>query len=167
MEPKDLQDLLGLLGLGKHAGDKDISRAYRKCALQMHPDKGGSAEAMKKLNGLMAKYRLAQEGVSEGPDLGCDESPLSSDTEEDEPAASSGYFSQSQRSGAPPDHHPSVSASEYIDAYKRLHAFKLEMDSYITRMQRRKQNLDPCFQRLVGKYSRIPWGTFGRLFKEA
>jgi hypothetical protein len=38
-----------LLGVEKHATDKDIKRAYHKKALKLHPDKGGDEENFKKM----------------------------------------------------------------------------------------------------------------------
>lgn len=43
-------DYYGLLGVGKSASQDEIKRAFRKKAHELHPDKGGDAEAFKKVN---------------------------------------------------------------------------------------------------------------------
>ena len=39
-----------VLGVMKDAGDADIKKAYKKAALQAHPDKGGSDEMFQMVN---------------------------------------------------------------------------------------------------------------------
>lgn len=39
-----------VLGLGKHASADEIKKAYKKCALRDHPDRGGDTEQFKKVN---------------------------------------------------------------------------------------------------------------------
>lgn len=163
MDPGSFSELLGLLQLPRNADDKDISRAYRKVALQMHPDKGGNADMMKRLNALMEQYRSS--GGSSGPDLTCNESPLDSEDEDPEEgpsgaSASAGYFSQSMPRSPP------VSSQEYISAYMKLLKFKVSMDAFLRHCERRKQCLTPEFGRMAANYHEIPWGVFGRLFKE-
>nr|AUN86683.1 putative large T antigen [Serinus canaria polyomavirus]AUN86688.1 putative large T antigen [Serinus canaria polyomavirus]AUN86703.1 putative large T antigen [Serinus canaria polyomavirus] len=117
MDPGSFAELLGLLHLPRNADDKDISRAYRKVALQMHPDKGGNADKMKRLNALMEQYRSS--GGSSGPDLTCTESPLNSEDEDPDEgpsgsAGSAGYFSQSMpRSPPDPDRTPPNSGDSW------------------------------------------------------
>ena len=41
--------LSDLLGVDPSAGDNEIKKAYRKKALQAHPDKGGDPETFKNL----------------------------------------------------------------------------------------------------------------------
>ncbi len=43
-------DFYGLLGVSKSASQDEIKRAFRKKAHELHPDKGGDAEAFKKVN---------------------------------------------------------------------------------------------------------------------
>ena len=44
-----MPDLYGVLGVGRDADDVEIKKAYKKLALQHHPDKGGDPEEFKKL----------------------------------------------------------------------------------------------------------------------
>lgn len=45
-----MDDYYKLLGVEKGASEADIKKAFRKKAHELHPDKGGDAEAFKKLN---------------------------------------------------------------------------------------------------------------------
>lgn len=182
MDPRDMRDLLSLLSLPQNASAEQIKRAYRKLALQLHPDKGGNAELMKKLNDLMQQYK--DNGHAQKPDLGCDESPLSEEEEDADEGtssrsssnfrgASSGFFSQETRDtfndsqdsahfGTPSS---PVSAQEYCDAYLRLVELRHSLHGYFQREERRKQRHDPDFHRLRSRFYNVPWGTFGRLFR--
>jgi DnaJ-class molecular chaperone len=42
-----MKDYYNILGIEKGASDDEIKKAYRKCALKNHPDKGGDAEVFK------------------------------------------------------------------------------------------------------------------------
>lgn len=44
------KDYYGVLGVDKHASQRDIDREYRRQAAQHHPDRGGSEERMKSVN---------------------------------------------------------------------------------------------------------------------
>lgn len=44
-------ELYDILGVNPNASDSDIKKAYRKKALEHHPDRGGDAEIFKKING--------------------------------------------------------------------------------------------------------------------
>jgi len=43
-------DYYSILGVNKNASDKDIKSAYRKLAMQHHPDKGGDAQKFSKIS---------------------------------------------------------------------------------------------------------------------
>jgi len=45
-----VDDYYKILGVEKGASEADIKKAFRKKAHELHPDKGGDAEAFKKLN---------------------------------------------------------------------------------------------------------------------
>ncbi|MDP3270081.1 MAG: J domain-containing protein, partial [Legionella sp.] len=45
-----MKDLYKVLGLSHTASAKEIKAAYKKCALESHPDKGGSSERMALIN---------------------------------------------------------------------------------------------------------------------
>jgi DnaJ family protein A protein 2 len=45
-----MSELYDVLGIDKKANQSEIKKAYRKKALQHHPDKGGDAETFKKIN---------------------------------------------------------------------------------------------------------------------
>ena len=44
------KDYYGVLGVDKHASERDIYRQYKRQAARHHPDRGGSEEQMKTLN---------------------------------------------------------------------------------------------------------------------
>lgn len=44
------EDYYSLLGVSRGASDEEIKKAFRKKAHELHPDKGGDAEAFKKVN---------------------------------------------------------------------------------------------------------------------
>lgn len=44
------QDYYDVLGVARNASAEDIKRAYRKKAVELHPDKGGDAEKFKEVN---------------------------------------------------------------------------------------------------------------------
>ena len=44
------KDYYGVLGVDKHASQRDIDRQYRRQAARHHPDRGGNEEQMKTLN---------------------------------------------------------------------------------------------------------------------
>ncbi len=52
------KDYYKLLGLDKNASAEDIKRAYRKLAMQYHPDRGGGAEAEKKFKEINEAYKI-------------------------------------------------------------------------------------------------------------
>ena len=45
-----MTELYDILEISKNAKQDDIKKAYRKKALENHPDKGGSEENFKKIN---------------------------------------------------------------------------------------------------------------------
>ncbi len=48
-----------VLGVGRSASQDDIERSYRHRALNLHPDLGGSSEAMAELNAAVVQARNA------------------------------------------------------------------------------------------------------------
>jgi len=50
---------LALLGIEAGATKRDIKNAYRRKARKLHPDKGGSDEAMKQLNAAYKRLLAA------------------------------------------------------------------------------------------------------------
>lgn len=44
------KDYYGVLGVDKHASQRDIDREYKRQAARHHPDRGGSEEQMKSVN---------------------------------------------------------------------------------------------------------------------
>nr|AUN86666.1 putative large T antigen [Gammapolyomavirus pypyrrhula]AUN86672.1 putative large T antigen [Gammapolyomavirus pypyrrhula] len=76
-----LQKLIDLLGLPPSATEADVRSAYRKKALEFHPDKGGDPERMKELNRLMDEFRHSQS-------LFCDETLDSDSDDGDSPGPS-------------------------------------------------------------------------------
>ena len=45
-----MKDLYEVLGISRNADDREIKRAYRKMAIQHHPDKGGDEQKFKELS---------------------------------------------------------------------------------------------------------------------
>ena len=46
-----MTDLYNTLGVNKNASDRDIKTAYKKKAMEHHPDKGGDQEESKRIQG--------------------------------------------------------------------------------------------------------------------
>lgn len=174
MDPRSYSELLDLLGLPGSASPAELKKAYRKLALQLHPDKGGNSEKMKRINALMQLYK--EEGATaSGPDLHCEENL---DDEPDEGPSrgsfgySSGYGSQSTFGasfGAAGPESPlrgtPVSQSTYNEAYLRLLELKYTLEGYLSRLERRKQQHDPDIHRLKARVQNVPWKVFGAIFK--
>jgi curved DNA-binding protein len=53
-----MKDYYKILGVSKSASVDEIKKAYRKLALQYHPDKGGGAEAEKKFKEANEAYQV-------------------------------------------------------------------------------------------------------------
>lgn len=52
------KDFYKILGLEKNASAEDIKRAYRKLAMQYHPDRGGGKEAEEKFKEINEAYQI-------------------------------------------------------------------------------------------------------------
>lgn len=52
------KDYYKILNIAKNATGDEIKRAYRKLAMQFHPDKGGGAEAEKKFKEINEAYQI-------------------------------------------------------------------------------------------------------------
>lgn len=52
------KDYYKILNIAKNATGDEIKRAYRKLAMQYHPDKGGGAEAEKKFKEINEAYQI-------------------------------------------------------------------------------------------------------------
>lgn len=52
------KDYYKILGVDKNAGGEDIKRAYRKLAMQYHPDRGGGKEAEEKFKEINEAYQI-------------------------------------------------------------------------------------------------------------
>lgn len=52
------KDYYKLLGIEKNANSDEIKRAYRKLAMQYHPDKGGGKEAEEKFKQINEAYQI-------------------------------------------------------------------------------------------------------------
>ncbi|HOX40966.1 MAG TPA: DnaJ domain-containing protein [bacterium] len=52
------RDYYSTLGIGKNATTEDIKKAYRKLALQYHPDRGGSKESEEKFKEVNEAYQV-------------------------------------------------------------------------------------------------------------
>ena len=48
--PPQVESLYEVLGVGRNASDRDLRTAYRRLALEHHPDQGGCEETMARLN---------------------------------------------------------------------------------------------------------------------
>ena len=53
------KDYYGVLGVDKHASQRDIDREYKRQAAKHHPDRGGNEESMKSLNEAYSVLRDA------------------------------------------------------------------------------------------------------------
>ena len=56
------ENLYKILGLPKFASTDEIKKAYRKLAMECHPDRGGDEERMKKIN---VAYQILSEKKKE------------------------------------------------------------------------------------------------------
>src|SRR6185503_15248328 len=57
-----MSDYYSVLGVGKTASDDDIKKAYRKLAMQFHPDRNnGSREAEEKFKGITEAYDVLRD----------------------------------------------------------------------------------------------------------
>ena len=54
------KDYYGVLGVDKHASQREIYRQYKRQAARHHPDRGGSEESMKSLNEAYGVLKDAQ-----------------------------------------------------------------------------------------------------------
>jgi len=56
-----LKDLYSVLGVGSHAGLRDIRKAFRELAQAIHPDRNPSAEAKQKFQEIGEAYRTLKD----------------------------------------------------------------------------------------------------------
>ncbi|ABB04273.1 putative small t antigen [Finch polyomavirus] len=158
-----LQKLIDLLGLPPSATEADVRSAYRKKALEFHPDKGGDPERMKELNRLMDEFRHSQS-------LFCDETLDSDSDDGDSPGPSQRTSTPEPGTGKDSGHgtfEPEVNSWHAIDydrAYCRLMELKWCLESFFTSTERRKQGLTPEYLELKRRFQAVPWRVFDNVF---
>ncbi|PJE57403.1 MAG: molecular chaperone DnaJ, partial [Candidatus Portnoybacteria bacterium CG10_big_fil_rev_8_21_14_0_10_38_18] len=60
MQPK--RDYYDVLGVSKNASQEELKKAYRKQALQWHPDRNKSPEAEKRFKEINEAYEVLSDG---------------------------------------------------------------------------------------------------------
>jgi molecular chaperone DnaJ len=60
----DPNDFYGVLGIAKHASERQIKTAYRQLALKFHPDKNKDEGAEDKFKTITAAYSVLSDKVS-------------------------------------------------------------------------------------------------------
>lgn len=141
--------LIELLGLPATATTADIKSAYRKKALQFHPDKGGDLEKMKELNSLMEEFRSSQSLHAEET-LDSDDEDLGAS-----PPKDSGYGT-----------FENVSVPDIDGAYARLKELKQCMQTFFNLSERRKQDVRPEYLAMRRAFANVPWDLFEDLFNQ-
>jgi DnaJ-class molecular chaperone len=58
-----------VLGINKNSSEEDVKKAYKKLAREHHPDKGGSEEKFKEINGAYTQIMKGSDPLNDFPDI--------------------------------------------------------------------------------------------------
>lgn len=58
-----------ILGINNNSSEEDVKKAYKKLAREHHPDKGGSEEKFKEINGAYTQIMKGSDPLNDFPDI--------------------------------------------------------------------------------------------------